>query len=849
MSSTLGELAAERQAVSRAVTALHLTPVLFELGARPQAPQEVYRAYLAQSDVFVGLYWQRYGQTAAGLAVSGLEDEFELSQQMPRLLYVKTPAPQREPRLEQLLDRIREQASYRRFGTPAELGRLVRDDLATLLSERFTAAMPLSAGPFAAGRGQSARARTRQPRPLPAESTSLVGRERAVGDLTAMLQQPRVRLVTLTGPGGIGKTRLAIAAGQRLAGRLGSRTAFVSLAPVTDPGLVLAEVGRAAGIDLAGSGVPLEALAEHLGDDSWLLVLDNMEQVAAAAGQVGELLARCPGLTIMVTSRSALGLRAEREYPVPPLTLPAEEAAPVEVVASSPAVALFVDRATAVRPGFSLTEDNATAVAEICRRLDGLPLAIELAAARTRLLDPAALLLRLSRSLDALGTGMADMPERQRTLRATVRWSMEMLTAPERSLLEVAAVFVDGWTIEAAAQVAGLAEDEALRLSEELARHSLLYLDSTRLGSRCRMLETVRAYAGEQLLARPDAAQIQRRHARYFRVLAEQADRPLRGAGQTAWLERLEADGGNLAAAVRWYLAHDRAPLPHFIVVLWSFWFLRDHADEARPWIEQLMQSASSLDQRARAEAVWASALTALQVGDDATAVSASQRLGPLLNGLDDPYLHAVSRLIMAWSTPITGDFAGVLRDAAASLAQLRALDEPFWTALALGSLGWAETVLGNFDDATRHVLEARDLGDLFDSAWLAAWSRIELGALAVVQGRLAEAQQILDDALSRSLTARSTSSVTLCLAIFARLAFAAGDAQQAALLAGAVDGLRRRGGERAWPMLRQGEAELAADVRQVLGAPRFDETFGTGSRLSQREAAAAARKLAVAPP
>ena len=248
-----------------------------------------------------------------------------------------------------------------------------------------------------------------------------------------------------------------------------------------------------------------------------------------------------------------------------------------------------MDRARAVRPGFALTEGNAAAVAEICRRLEGLPLAIELAAARTRLLDPAALLDRLAASLDALGTGAVDLPERQRTLRATVEWSVGLLDDAERSLLEVAAVFVDGWTIQAAAQVAGLEEDRALELSEALARHSLVYVDSTELGPRSRMLETVREFVAERLAARPDAAEVGRRHAGYYRALAEQADRPLRGAGQGEWLERLEAEAGNLAAAVRWYLAHDPGPLPHLFRVLWLFWSQRDLEGEARSWVEQLL--------------------------------------------------------------------------------------------------------------------------------------------------------------------------------------------------------------------------------------------------------------------
>ncbi len=416
--------------MARAVSALRLTPVMFEAGARPHAPRDLYRAYLAQSDVFVGLYWQRYGQVGPRKHVSGLEEEFELSAGLPRLLYIKVPAPDREPRLAGLLERIERQASYRLFRTPAELGRLLRDDLATLLSERFAAA---------------ATAARRGPGPLPVSATSLFGREEAIGEVAGLLARSGVRLVTLTGPGGVGKTRLAVAVGEQLGDRFGSGTVFVPLATVTDPGRVLAGIARAVGADLAGAGSPLEVLAERLGGDAWLLILDNLEQVVEAAHDLGELLARCPGVVMLATSRTVLGLRAERECPVLPLPPPADPATvTVQELAASPAVALFVDRARAVRPGFALTEENAAAVAEICRRLEGVPLAIELAAARTRLLDPGALLGRLAVSLDALGTGTVDMPERQRTLRATVEWSVCLLDDAERSLLEVATIFVDG---------------------------------------------------------------------------------------------------------------------------------------------------------------------------------------------------------------------------------------------------------------------------------------------------------------------------------------------------------------------------------------------------------------------
>jgi predicted ATPase len=837
VSSTLGELADERQAVARAISALRLTPVMFEAGARPHPPQDLYRAYLAQSDVFVGLYWQRYGWVGPGMEISGLEDEFERSRALPRVLYIKAPAPHREPRLSELLARIEADASasYRHFRTPRELGRLLRDDLAMLLSERFAAARPSAA--------TAALPSSRGPRLLPVDPTSLFGREEAIAEVAGLAERPDVRLVTLTGLGGIGKTRLAVAVGERLVGRFEAGTAFVPLAAVTQPERVLADVARAVGAELAGAGSPLEALVEYFGDDSWLLILDNLEQVLDAARDLDALLARCRRVTILATSRTVLGLRAEREYPVPPLPLPADPATvSVQALAASPPVALFVDRARAVRPSFALTEGNAAAVAEICRRLEGLPLAIELAAARTRLLDPHALLSRLARSLDALGTGAVDLPERQRTLRATVEWSVGLLDDAERSLLESAAVFVDGWTIDAAAQVAGLGEDRTLDLTEALARHSLIYLDPVGDGPRPRMLATIRAFLAERLAARPDAAEVERRHADYYRALAEQAEQPLCGAGQREECERLDVEEGNLAAAVRWYLSHDTGPLPHLFRVLWLFWFLRDHLGEARSWVGQLLPTAGSFDLQAQVELTSTAVATGLEVGDDQAALAARERLAPLLDEIGDPYLRATSQLVMAWTSGIVGDFDGALQEALGSLEQLRGQDKPFWTALATYTAGLVEMTVGRYDDALRHLTEMRERAERLDNPWLAAVSRVYLGTLAVAQGRPEEAQTPMDEGLELSLAAHSTRSVTLCLAAFARLAFLEGDPERAALLAGAVEGLRQRVGLRPWPLIRREEAELVAQVRQALGADQFDEPYAAGSRLSQQEAVAAVR-------
>jgi predicted ATPase/class 3 adenylate cyclase len=1023
ISSTLEELAAERAAARRAIARLHLVPVWYESGARPHPPRRMYRAYVEQSQVFVGIYWQRYGWVAPGMEISGLEDEYRLAAAAgkPMLLYLKRPAPEQEPRLAAMIDSVRAAGtvSYRAFATPRELERLLADDLAVLLSESFAgeprgaelpagtvtflltdiegssrlwetvpeamevalerhnrlvtgvvedhggvvvtsrgegdsffAAFPsavsaveaagacqLRLGTEAWPAGAALRVRMglhtgdahvqdgdyvdhapinrcarvkaaahggqvlvtkttrdlvegrlgggfgltslgefrlrdvaepellyqlthadlpadfppirtvaeRGPRPLPVGTTSLVGRERAIGELADLLAGPGVRLMTLTGPGGVGKTRLALAVAGRMGGRFSSGVVFAPLAGVTEPGLVVGGIGRAVGADLAGTGAPLQALAEQLGDGAWLLILDNLEQVTGAAGELDELLADCPGVVILATSRTVLGLRAEREYPVPPLPLPAGPPAdatgvPLPEVMASSAVALFVDRARAVRPDFALTEANAAAVVAICRRLDGLPLAIELAAARTRLLDPGALLDRLCKSLDALGTGAVDMPERQRTLRATVEWSVGLLDDAERSLLEIMAVFAGGWTIQAATEVAGLQEDQTLDLTEALARHSLIYPDSTDHGPRLRMLETIRGFIAERLVARPDGAELARRHAAYYRALAERADRLLRGAGQREWAEQLQAEAGNLAAAVRWYLAHDPQPLPHLFRVLWLFWELEDRLGEVHGWAGQLLPTADTLDPQARAELLWTAAVTAVEVGDDTAALAARQRLEPLLDGIGDPLLRALCQLAVAWTAAIVDDLDGGLREAASSLGELRGQDAPFWTASAGITLGSLETTVGRYDDALGHLTEVRDLAERFDNAWLGAMSRVFLATLALVRGRPEEAKALLDEALGPSLAAHSTRGVTLCLAAFARWALVAGDPERAVLVAGAAEGLRRRAGLRAWPILRQVEAELVAQVRQALGTDRFARVFAAGTRLTQRDAVAAAR-------
>ncbi|HEY2128180.1 MAG TPA: DUF4062 domain-containing protein [Streptosporangiaceae bacterium] len=365
VSSTLGELNTERGAAREAIEQLRLAPVMFESGARPHPAQEVYRAYLEQSDVFVGIYWQRYGWVGPGMTISGLEDEFRLAARMPRLLYVKRPAPGIEPGLRHMLDEIKTEGdlAYKAFADARELRELLLNDLATLLTERFAEAGP--------GGGREYL--------VPSPVTVLVGRDREVGELAGLLGAPDHRLVVLTGAGGIGKTRLALAVLERTRPQWKDGVAFVDLSSVTDPRSVPEAIASALGFVGQGQERPLDTLVRGLAGRHMLLVLDNFEQVLGAAPVVADLLQRAPRLPVLVTSRVVLRIRGEQERRVDPLgVLPAGVGR--AALAQAPAVRLFVERVRDVRPGFELTDDNAAAVTELCRRLDGLPLALELVA-------------------------------------------------------------------------------------------------------------------------------------------------------------------------------------------------------------------------------------------------------------------------------------------------------------------------------------------------------------------------------------------------------------------------------------------------------------------------------------
>jgi predicted ATPase len=831
VSSTLAELADERAAVARAIESLRLAPVMFELGARPHPPQELYRAYLAQSDIFIGIYWQRYGWVGPGMDISGLEDEFRLSGSLPRLIYLKTPAPDLEPQLAAMIAQLQSEAtaSYRTFTTPRELGRLVRDDLATLLSERFAAPASLP---------QSVPVTARALGAMPEISTALLGREDDIAAVVDLLESPAVRLITLTGPGGIGKTRLAIAVGEVVRRTRPTQAVFIPLASIDNPESVLPRVAAVVGAVVEGTRTALDVLIEYFADNPTLLVLDNLEQVVAVGPELDRLLSACPLLKILATSRAVLRLRAEREYPVPALSIPVLPG-PTTIVEASliPAVQLFVDRAQAVRYDFQLTDDNAAAVVEICRRLDGLPLAIELAAARIRLLDPTSLLARLENVLDALGAGPIDLPERQRSLRATIEWSVGLLDESERNLMAVLSVFVDGCTVTAAAAVADLTEDRALDLLDALAGHSLVAVVATEAGPRFRMLVTVREFAGELLDSGGERDLVERRHAEFFRALVEQMRWP--AERQVDWVARLRADEENIRVAVQWYFAHDVTALPHLFRVLWLFWQMGDRMPEGRQWIDQLQRRADELSAPERAELLFNAAVTAVEVGDDESALAAVEAIRQADARLDDPELDSALQLAVSWTVPILDDFEGALEAAKAALAGLRRSNDPL-SSFALLTVGMLEMTAGHDDSARAHLSEVDELGSHVGNNWLESSARTHLATLAVRSGQLADAESMLVESVRAIREATPiTLTVTFALVAHAQVVLAKGEPSQAAMALGAAEGLRTRAGLRVWPIARRTESDLAASVSERMGAEEYRLAFEAGAELSMREALA----------
>ena len=430
------------------------------------------------------------------------------------------------------------------------------------------------------------------PATLPAPTTALVGRAEAVAAVVALLQRADMRLVTITGPGGMGKTRLGVEVAATLAGAFEGGVVFVPLATVRDAGFVPAAVAAAVGLAEEIGRTPRETVLTALREREMLLVLDNFEQITAAAGFVAALLAACPQVKLVVTSRVPLHLRSEREYPLSPLAVP-EAGVRGVAEAATPAVELFVARARAAKPDFAFTDANAGAVAAICARLDGLPLAIELAAARVRLFPPAALLTRLDKPLSLLAGEDAALPPRQQTMRNAIAWSYDLLEAREQRLFRRLAVCVGGCDPDAAETLWGVGDDPTANVFgwiESLVDKHLLALVEHGDAVRLSMLETIREYGLEQLTAVSETDSVRRQHATHYHALAEQGRSALQSAEQLVWLERLETEQDNFRAALVW--SREAGEIETGLGIagsLWRFWYTRSHYDEGRMWLESLL--------------------------------------------------------------------------------------------------------------------------------------------------------------------------------------------------------------------------------------------------------------------
>ncbi len=448
---------------------------------------------------------------------------------------------------------------------------------------------------------------------LSAQPTTFIGRTWEVANVRALLDRDDVRLVTLTGAGGAGKTRLALQVASELRDQFGDDVYFVALAPLSDPDRVLSTVAQTLGIWEVPDQYLVQQIKNYLQSKHLLLVLDNFEHVLTVAPFVSEFLASAPNIKILVTSRAALRLSGEHEFAVPPLSLPDHaHVPPPNRLEHYEAVRLFVERAQAVQTHFTITPANAAAIVDICHRLDGLPLAIELAAARVKLFTPSALLDRLRSPLAFLTRGARDMPARQQTLRATIDWSYHLLSADEQALFTHLGVFVGGFSIVA---VEAVCQEQALvhppltmrivELVERLLDQNLLYQVEDASGEpRLAMLETIREYAIERLLASADADQVQRQHADYYLSFVEEADSQLQGTQQGTWLVRLEAEYGNIRAALAWCEAHAPEHGLRLAVVLWRFWELHGHLSEGRMWLQAFLHVNSRAPTLLRARAL-----------------------------------------------------------------------------------------------------------------------------------------------------------------------------------------------------------------------------------------------------
>jgi predicted ATPase/DNA-binding XRE family transcriptional regulator len=689
-------------------------------------------------------------------------------------------------------------------------------------------------------------AATTPPSSLPASLTPLLGREREVAEIVGLLGQGAIRLVTLTGPGGIGKTRLGIEAAQKAAGYFPDGVAFVALAPLGDAALVMPSISQVLGLREAAGVQSLEVLCQYLRERKFLLVLDNFEHVAEAAAEVVNLLGSCPNLSVLVTSRAPLRVRGEREYSVSPLAVPDPTRKPeAEEVSQTPAAKLFIERAEDASAVFELTQANAAAVAAICWRLDGLPLALELAAAQTRFLGPTALLSRLNQALQA--GGARDLPERQRTMRATLDWSHELLHEPEKTLFRRLSVFSGGFTLEAVEGVGTAAEaEDVLVLLGNLVEQSLVVTETSPEGeTRYRMLEPVRQYALERLEKSGEVEEVRRRHAAFYLALAEEAEPRIKGWHQGEWLDRLEAENDNLRSAIGWSLeAGEAQTAARFGWALGMYWVMRARHTEGRLLMEQTVAQSDNLPGEMKSKALWALAASVYGSGDNNRLMAISEEGVTLSRRTGDRQSEASLLGMMGFAALQLGELDRATQILEESLGIFREQGDAWAAAHILTHLAITPLRRGDYPRAAGYAEEAfaltRQTGDR-----LAANIALHILAQAAwASGDQERAARHFRDALELTFEVKDRTNAAYCLQGLAAVAGARGGPGRAVRLLGAAEALLETTGI---PLYAQADRQLhqhvAEAAREHLGEQAYSEAWDEGRAMSFEEAVAYVRE------
>lgn len=616
VSSTLKELSEERKAVRKAIETLHLIPVMFELGARPHPPKDLYQAYLDQSNIFIGIYWQSYGWIAENEKISGLEDELMLSENFPRLIYVKEPAPEREEKLSHMLEFIRSRGnvSYKSFSTIEELSDFTANDLAILISERFYSPAEIQKETKKSGHNN-----------LPAHLPHIIGREKEKKEICDLILNKESYLITITGPGGIGKTRLSLEIGKSLTQYFEDGVYFADFSGVFDESKIYSELAKVLGITLVSSVDSAKQIVDFVSDDKILLIIDNFEQLSHAASVISGIVKNCHNLVVIVTSRNPLELSIETEYSIESLSFPEKDKyynlSDLEFSAS---IMLFSERAKSVYKNFELTGENVYTVSDICRLLGGIPLAIELAAAKIKMFSLNTIKERLSKKIDLLTGGMKDAPERHKTMKAALEWSYDLLNEDEKKIFRRLSVFENGFDYEALENICCFDIKDPPETIESLFSKKFFKEEEEINGiPRFNMLVLLRNYASELFELSGEENVVKNILTEYYLNKALKESSGFYGAVEAKISSAWEIDIQNVMTAIENLFIQKRyTDLIEMIYALWPvFWiFNHDNILERRTDLSLIFQHRTGLSDDLYGKLNWLEASAAMEKGDLNTA-------------------------------------------------------------------------------------------------------------------------------------------------------------------------------------------------------------------------------------